>query len=109
YWIWFIPLVGDLMSVGVVFDKERVQGPRNAAEFTAFLESHRAVRDLLVGSTQEDFQAFQHLPYFSDEYFSKDRWALTGEAGAFTDPFYSPGSDFIATANEFITSMILSD
>ena len=26
------------------------------------------------------------------------RWALTGEAGVFLDPFYSPGSDFIAIA-----------
>ncbi|MDB4994495.1 MAG: hypothetical protein JWM74_1927 [Myxococcaceae bacterium] len=109
YWIWFIPLAGDLMSVGVVFDKDHVKGPRTAAELTAFLDTHRAARDLLVGSTQEDFQAFQNLPYFSDEYFSNDRWALTGEAGAFTDPFYSPGSDFIATANEFIVSMIASD
>jgi hypothetical protein len=97
------------MSVGVVFDKDRVQGPRTAAEFTAFLDAHRAARDLLVGSTQEDFQAFQHLPYFSDEYFSTDRWALTGEAGAFTDPFYSPGSDFIATANELIVDMMTKD
>ena len=28
--------------------------------------------------------------------FSAQRWALTGEAGLFLDPFYSPGSDFIA-------------
>jgi flavin-dependent dehydrogenase len=109
YWIWFIPLAGDLMSVGVVFDKDRVQGPRTAAELEAFLASHRAARDLLAGATQEDFQSFQHLPYYSDEYFSKDRWALTGESGAFTDPFYSPGSDFIATANELIVSMIGAD
>jgi hypothetical protein len=63
----------------------------------------------MQGAIFEDFQGYAHLPYWSEKYFSKDRWALTGFAGAFTDPFYSPGSDFIATANEFITALILAD
>ncbi|WP_437294047.1 NAD(P)/FAD-dependent oxidoreductase [Sorangium sp. So ce426] len=119
YWIWFIPLAGDLMSVGVVFDKDRIgagnapagalPGPRTRAEFERFLGAHRAARELLEGAELEDFQSYAHLPYHADRYFSTDRYAVTGEAGAFTDPFYSPGSDFIATANEFITQMILSD
>ncbi|XXX74043.1 FAD-dependent monooxygenase [Sorangium sp. So ce134] len=131
YWIWFIPLAGDLegtanadprpalMSVGVVFDKDRIgegnapagalPGPRTRADFERFLGAHRAVRDLLEGAELEDFQSYAHLPYHADRYFSTDRYAVTGEAGAFTDPFYSPGSDFIATANEFITQMILAD
>ncbi|WP_437324124.1 NAD(P)/FAD-dependent oxidoreductase [Sorangium sp. So ce381] len=124
YWIWFIPLAGDLMSVGVVFDKDRIgagntpagnapagalPGPRTRAEFERFLGAHRAARDLLEGAELEDFQSYAHLPYHAEQYFSTDRYAVTGEAGAFTDPFYSPGSDFIATANEFITQMILSD
>lgn len=110
YWIWFIPLAGDLMSVGVVYDKDRIgEGPRNRAAFEAFLDGHRASRELMSGAVFEDFQAYQHLPYYADAYFSENRWALTGEAGAFTDPFYSPGSDFIATANELITSLIIAD
>lgn len=110
YWLWFIPLAGDLMSVGAVYDKDRISnGPRSREEFEAFMRSHRSSRDLMEGAVFEDFQAYAHLPYYSDQYFSTDRWALTGEAGAFTDPFYSPGSDFIATANEFITSMILTE
>lgn len=111
YWIWFIPLAGDLMSVGVVFDKDRLNalgtpGPRTRDEMIRFLDGHRAVRDLLEGAEMEDFQAYAHLPYHGELFFSKDRYAVTGEAGAFTDPFYSPGSDFISTANEFIVSMI---
>ncbi|AKT38389.1 NAD(P)/FAD-dependent oxidoreductase [Chondromyces crocatus] len=117
YWIWFIPLAGDLMSVGVVYDKDRLAAlgtpaPRNRADFERFLDGHRAVRDLLsqpARADMEDFQAYAHLPYHADLYFSTDRIAVTGEAGAFTDPFYSPGSDFIATANEFIVSMISSE
>jgi hypothetical protein len=41
--------------------------------------------------------------------WSSDRWALVGEAGAFVDPLYSPGSDFIAYANSFTTELIRVD
>lgn len=110
YWIWFIPLAGDLMSVGAVYDKDRIGDTiRKKEPFEEFVRSHRASRDLMAGAEFVDFQAYAHLPYYSDQYFSTDRWALTGEAGAFTDPFYSPGSDFIATANEFIVSLIESE
>ena len=114
YWIWFIPLAGDLMSVGAVFDKDRLgalgtPGPRTREDFVRFLAGHRAASDLLEGAEMEDFQAYAHLPYHADLYFSTDRVAVTGEAGAFVDPFYSPGSDFIATANDFICSMIGSE
>ncbi|HRI65409.1 MAG TPA: tryptophan 7-halogenase [Polyangium sp.] len=110
YWIWFIPLAGDIMSVGVVYDKARIgPGPRNREAFEAFLNEHRSSRDLMRGAIFEDFQSYAHLPYSTEKFFSKDRWALTGEAGAFTDPFYSPGSDFIATANEFIGALLMAD
>lgn len=110
YWIWFIPLAGDLMSVGVVYDRDRLpDGPRSRESMEAFLDKHRAARDLMRGAVFEDYQGYAHLPYHSDVFFSSDRFGLTGEAGAFTDPFYSPGSDFIATANEFIVSLIQSD
>ena len=39
----------------------------------------------------EDFLALQHFAHGCARVFSADRWALTGEAGVFTDPFYSPG------------------
>ncbi len=110
YWIWFIPLAGDLMSVGVVYDKDRISpGPRNKEDFETFIKSHRSSRDLMEGAVFEDYQGYAHLPYHTDTFFSENRWGLTGEAGAFVDPFYSPGSDFIATANEFLTSLILTD
>ncbi len=110
YWIWFIPLAGDLMSVGVVYDKDRIgPGPRNKEDFEKFIKSHRSSRELMEGAVFEDYQGYAHLPYHTDTFFSASRWGLTGEAGAFVDPFYSPGSDFIATANEFLTSLILTD
>src|SRR5262249_41235941 len=58
-------------------------------------------RDLL-----QDFCFLRNFSYGCKQVFSAHRWALTGEAGLFLDPFYSPGSDFIAMANTYITDLI---
>ncbi len=110
YWIWFIPLAGDVMSVGVVYDKDRIPDRLATREaFESFLGKHRATSDLLRDAELCDFQQYSHLAYHAEQYFSKDRWATTGFSGAFTDPFYSPGSDFIAIANEFIVELVKHD
>ena len=57
----------------------------------------------------EDFLALRHFAHSCERVYSTDRWLLTGEAGVFTDPFYSPGSDFIAMGNELITDLIVRD
>jgi hypothetical protein len=57
----------------------------------------------------EDFLALQHFAHGCDRVFSADRWAVVGEAGVFTDPFYSPGSDFIALGNDYVTELIVGD
>jgi flavin-dependent dehydrogenase len=56
-----------------------------------------------------DFLALRHYAHDCARVYSTDRWLLTGEAGVFTDPFYSPGSDFIAMSNELITDLIMRD
>jgi len=57
----------------------------------------------------QDFAFFRKFSYGCKEVFSGNRWALTGEAGLFLDPFYSPGSDFIAMGNTYITDLIAHD
>jgi hypothetical protein len=51
----------------------------------------------------------RNFSYGCKQVFSGDRWALTGEAGVFLDPFYSPGSDFIAIGNTYIADLIERD
>ena len=58
-------------------------------------------RDLL-----QDFAFLRNFSYGCKQVFSGERWALTGEAGLFLDPFYSPGSDFIAIANTYICELV---
>jgi hypothetical protein len=53
-----------------------------------------------------DFKAFKEFSYATTQFYSQNRWACSGEAAMFTDPFYSPGSDFIALGNTVITHLI---
>ena len=57
----------------------------------------------------QDFAFFKRFSYGCKQVYSADRWALTGEAGLFLDPFYSPGSDFIAIGNTYITELVARD
>ena len=113
YWIWFIPLGDDVISVGVVIDKINPRydpGLLREAGFRGFLDQHRAIRDLLAPAELLDFVAYGHLAYGTTRVLDcAQRWATTGEAAAFTDPFYSPGSDFIALANDYITDLLVRE
>ena len=53
-----------------------------------------------------DFLTVEDYAYSSTRAFSADRWATTGEAGTFADPFLSPGSDYISYANTYITDLV---
>jgi flavin-dependent dehydrogenase len=113
YWIWFIPLGEGVLSVGVVIDKTSPHYDARILHqdgFTAFLREHRAVASLLEHVEPLDFMAYGQLAYGTTKVLSgSERWGTTGVAAAFTDPFYSPGSDFIALANDFLCDLITRD
>lgn len=110
YWIWFIPLGEGLTSVGVVCDRERWKDEwRKEEGFLEFLRSHRAIASLLEEAELVDILSLGQLAYGVKQFFSVDRWALVGEAGAYPDPFYSPGTDVIAVQNDQVTDMIVRD
>jgi len=107
YWIWLIPLREGLTSVGVVQESKDWSSSRHKIPgLMSFLNEHQAVASLLTKAKAIDVAAFTQLAYRTKRFFSEDRWALIGDAAAFTDPFYSPGSDFIATECDFVTDLI---
>jgi flavin-dependent dehydrogenase len=114
YWAWLIPLASGSHSVGIVADA----GMHPLATMNSFdkamdwLREHQPrLFDELDGKRHllQDFAFFRNFSYGCKQVFSGDRWALTGEAGLFLDPFYSPGSDFIAIANTYITELVGRD
>ena len=114
YWVWLIPLASGSHSVGIVADS-KLHALEDMDSFEKAMDWLRerqprlfddldGKRDLL-----QDFAFFKRFSYGCKQVFSDQRWALTGEAGLFLDPFYSPGSDFIAISNTFITELIARD
>ncbi len=111
YWVWLIPLASGSHSVGIVADA-RMHPTNSLNSFDkalAWLVRHqpRLAEELeaLRGCLQ-DFAWLRRYSYGCKQVFSAERWALTGDAGVFLDPFYSPGSDFIAIGNTYITELI---
>ena len=111
YWVWLIPLASGSHSVGIVADP-RIHPLESINSFDkamAWFERYQPrLFDALDGKRHllQDFAFFRKFSYGCKQVFSAQRWALTGEAGLFLDPFYSPGSDFIAIANTYITELI---
>ncbi|HJL19379.1 MAG TPA: NAD(P)/FAD-dependent oxidoreductase [Sandaracinaceae bacterium LLY-WYZ-13_1] len=109
YWVWIIPLSSGRTSIGVVAHGEvHPFETLNTLERTlAWLEEHEPVlRSRLEAHPIADFRCLKDYSYTARRVFSADRWALVGEAGLFVDPFYSPGSDFIALANVHAVELI---
>ncbi|MBZ0116557.1 MAG: NAD(P)/FAD-dependent oxidoreductase [Sandaracinaceae bacterium] len=110
YWIWFIPLGRGVTSVGVVGHKDVFRrGMRTQEGFRAFLDEHRAAGELMKGTEALDLEGYTQLAYGVKRFFSSDRWALIGDASAFADPFYSPGSDFISMECDYASDLIGRD
>jgi len=106
YWIWVIPLRGGVTSVGVVGEPVRDPRLRTPEGFRAFLDGHRAVRELLAEAKALDFGSLARIAFGTRRFLHADRWAAIGEAATAADPLYSPGSDFIALENDFVTDLV---
>jgi flavin-dependent dehydrogenase len=112
YWVWLIRLATDSISIGIVADAD--QHP-----FSEFNRLDRALDWLARHEPQcadavqqyrekiQDFRVMKNYAYSSEQVFSgEERWCLTGEAGVFLDPLYSPGLDLIAIGNGLVTDLV---
>ena len=114
YWVWLIPLASGSHSIGIVADPayhalERMNTYERAMDWLQEFQPRLwdeldTRRDKL-----QDFAFFRRFSHDCAQVFSEHRWALAGEAGRFLDPFYSPGSDFIAIGNTYITDLVARD
>jgi flavin-dependent dehydrogenase len=114
YWVWMIPLSSGPISIGICADP-RIHPFETMSEFGPWLDWMREHEPPLAAAVEErvddveDFLRVEDFAYGVKQAYSNDRWSLVGEAGAFADPFYSPGSDFIGFGNTFTTDLIVHD
>ncbi len=112
YWLWFIPLSTGYTSVGIVVHDsvhpfETIATRAKALEWIKKFEP--VPYAYLEGRPIDDFLCLKDYSHSSAQCFSSKRWSCVGEAGVFADPFYSPGSDFIALSNSLTTELIRDD
>lgn len=114
YWFWLIPLSSGAHSLGIVCDAvmHPLETMNTHDKAMAWLRTHQPrVAEALERPEHrlQDFLFLRHFSHGCKQVFSGDRWALTGEAGVFLDPFYSPGSDYIGISNTLICDLIAKD
>jgi flavin-dependent dehydrogenase len=112
YWIWMIPLSSGPISIGVCADP-RIHPFEEISELDRLVAWLKRYEPQLAASIEPrldqvvDFLRVQDFAFgVEPPVYSRDRWTLVGEAAAFADPFYSPGSDFIGLGNTFTTDLV---
>lgn len=115
YWVWVIPLGTKNTSIGIVADPA-------VHPFDTFDTYDKALEWLKVNEplcyeklapetpNKMDFKILKHFAHHTGRLYDGGmRWGVTGEAGAFLDPFYSPGSDLISLNNTWLSDLILRE
>jgi flavin-dependent dehydrogenase len=109
-WFWFIPLPGDLVSIGVVGPIDylvRGRGADPQAVFDEELGRCRALQERLKPARQLDgARVIRDFSYISKR-IAGDGWVLAGDAFGFLDPIYSTGVFFALTSGELAADSIL--
>lgn len=114
YWAWLIPLSSGSHSIGIVADARMhpLEEINTFDKAMAWFARHQPRLHRELEPLRERLQDFKFLRHFSNDcqqVFSAERWAISGIAGLFLDPFYSPGSDYIAIGNTYIVDLIARD
>jgi flavin-dependent dehydrogenase len=115
YWVWMIPLSSGPISIGIVADPRfhPMDEMDTLEKSIDWIRRHEPQLGEALDSRRDQVEDFLKIEDFSygckQCYDGAGRWCLVGEAGAFLDPFYSPGSDFIAIGNTLTTDLVCRD
>lgn len=107
-WFWVIPLHGKT-SLGLVYDHNAVPAAEvsNGRKMLEYVSRRWPLfAEDFAGRKILDEGRFLDYSYDCRRTIHENRWAMTGEAGRFSDPLYSPGSDLISLHNTLIVSCI---
>lgn len=111
-WVWLIPLASGNTSIGIVAREDFFPFPSyNTYEKSLqWLQKHEPFLWEKIHDLQPvDFQCLRHYSYNASRVYSPDRWACTGDAAVFSDPFFSPGIDQAGFGNTLICEMLKRD
>jgi len=93
HWFWFIPLAGEVTSIGAVVTKEVIRQHRDDIQgyFDRTIAETQVLKRMMSGSEQvEPVRTLADFSYESRR-FVGDRFLIVGDAAAFIDPVFSSG------------------
>lgn len=110
-WFWTIPLQG-VTSLGLCYDN-RLIDPRDVNDpkrLVSWVCEHFPLfaRDL-PNRRILHWACYRDYSFDCAQTIDRNRWALIGEAGRWTDPLYSPGGDLISIYNTVVADSILTE
>jgi flavin-dependent dehydrogenase len=110
-WFWYIPLAGDIVSVGVVGPMDYLIRGRASDPLTIFEEEVAkcpAIQPRLRGAGRAaEMRVLRDFSYISKR-IAGDGWILVGDAFGFLDPIYSSGVLLALKGAEFASETIAS-
>jgi flavin-dependent dehydrogenase len=109
-WFWHLALRDDIVSVGVVGDKEYLFNDTKDLETVFNREVHKNawIKDHLAKGTLEgDYYVCEHRSYRS-KYCATDGLVLIGDALSFIDPVFSTGMYLTLTSGELAADAVIA-
>ena len=108
-WFWYIPLAGDVVSVGVVGPIDYLIKGRSGDPAKVFDEEVALCPGLVPRIRDREqasaMQVLRDFSYISDK-IAGDGWILAGDAFGFLDPIYSSGVLLALKSAEFAADSI---
>jgi flavin-dependent dehydrogenase len=107
-WWWIIQLDDQRTSIGVVFDKHKVEFQDAETYFKEQIRSDAQLSIMTMNAVCGPVQLVDHLPYVSERIYAKGI-ALIGESGAFLDPLLGPGIELICQQTIWLSDLLAKD
>ncbi len=105
-WWWFIKINETRASIGMVYNKEVLPSTEAKNYFLTQIKQDPVLSKALLNATPNSIKHLDKLPYMVNNYHYKNT-ALLGDSGAFVDPLFSPGLDFVCQQNEYLSDLIM--
>lgn len=107
-WWWIIRLDEENTSIGVVFDKNKIQFEDFEIYFLDQLKNDAQLSIMTKGAQIGQIKHIDNLAYVSEKLFSSGI-ALIGDSGAFIDPLISPGLELIGQQSIWLAEMLTKE
>lgn len=107
-WWWIIRLDDITTSIGVMFDKQKIQFDSAEAYFMQLIEEDPELSRMTNGAEMISIRHIEQVPYVSEKLVEQGV-ALIGDSGAFLDPLFSPGLELIGQQSLWLSDLLVQE